>query len=62
VPIEYALDHLAQRWNVPPWVLDSDDPEIARWVRRGMIFQQLEVDAASSRQRGVPGARPMRRR
>lgn len=39
VPFIYVLDVLAQRWHVPPWVLDDAPVE---WLLRGLEFQRIE--------------------
>jgi len=46
VPMLYGLDILARRWHVPPWAFDTDDPEVSRWIARGLLFQQFEAQAA----------------
>jgi hypothetical protein len=50
VPVEYTIDRLARRWHVAPWVLLSEEPEIAHWVRLGLLFDRLESQATANRQ------------
>lgn len=38
VPMWVHIESLAKRWGVPPWVLDSDDSDVALWVRRGLYL------------------------
>jgi hypothetical protein len=42
VPELYAIEQLAARWGIPPWEMNSDDPEVGLWIRRGLIFRRLE--------------------
>ncbi len=45
VPLIYVLEKLARRWGVPPWELRTDDPEISRWILRGLLFSRFEDEA-----------------
>lgn len=45
VPLLYALERLARRWGVPPWVLDTDDPLVSQWIQRGLLFSRFEAEA-----------------
>ncbi len=42
VPTLYVLEQLAARWGIPPWALEVDDPQVGKWIKRGLIFQRLE--------------------
>lgn len=53
VPLEYAIWRLAIRTGIPPWELVSDDPERTAWLFRGLIFRQLEDEAATKTKKGV---------
>lgn len=39
MPFTYALEQLAMRWHVAPWVLDEAPVE---WIIRGLEFADLE--------------------
>lgn len=39
VPLSYQVEALAQRWHVPPWVIEDAPLE---WVMRGLEFMRLE--------------------
>ena len=45
LPWEYRLDQLAQRWHVAPYQIEAAlaDPLVQLWVRRGLIFMNLEA-------------------
>jgi hypothetical protein len=48
-PYSYRLEQLAARWGVPPWLLETDDPEVGKWVLRGLEFQSIEYGARNMR-------------
>lgn len=39
VPFTYVLDALAQRWGIPPWVLEDAPID---WLIRGLEFLRIE--------------------
>lgn len=45
LPLAYRLELLARRWNTSPYEIEErlDDPLVQTWVRRGLIFMQLEA-------------------
>jgi hypothetical protein len=43
VPVTYAIDALAQRWGVAPWVIENA-PD-ADWIVRGLYFLKVEAQA-----------------
>lgn len=45
VPLIYAIEQLARRWGIPPWQLDTDDPDVSRWLQRGLLFSRFESEA-----------------
>jgi hypothetical protein len=49
VPLLYALEQLAQRWGVAPWLLETDDPLISQWIHRGLLFASFEAQARPKR-------------
>ena len=51
VPLEYALDALAQRWGVAPWELEEAPGE---WVLRGLEFMRIE-SSVTTRKAGKRG-------
>jgi len=42
VPYVYVVEMLARRWNVPPWVLESDEAD-PLWIIRGLEFIRMET-------------------
>ena len=51
MPLEYALDALAQRWGVAPWQLEEAPGE---WVLRGLEFMRIE-SSVTTRKAGKRG-------
>lgn len=45
LPFWYRFEQLAVRWSIAPHLLEQAmaDPDVARWVRRGLIFMHLEA-------------------
>lgn len=52
LPWVYRFEALAKRWHTTPYAIERelDDPIVQTWVRRGMIFLNLE---AVEVQRGI---------
>lgn len=40
----YVLDLIARRYGIAPWTIDVEDPATYRYLRRAMIFMQMEND------------------
>ena len=62
VPLLYAIDQLAQRYSVEPWVFipdefDTPDETRTMWLQRGLIFMSMEASVKVTR--GRPGEKPV---
>jgi hypothetical protein len=44
-PHVYMIEGVAQRWHVPPWIFDTDDPVISRWLQLGLLLEDFERQA-----------------
>lgn len=44
-PLLYLIDQVAHRYGIAPWLFESDDPDISRWLQRGLLFQSFESQA-----------------
>jgi hypothetical protein len=44
VPFDYVLEQLAERWHVPPWVVEEAPVE---WVLRTLEYRRLEGSVRS---------------
>lgn len=50
-PLLYTIDLVARRYGVAPWVFDTDDPAISRWLQRALLFASFEAQARKGKKR-----------
>lgn len=46
--MSYTLDLIARRYGVAPWTINPDDPETYRYLRRALVFMNMEDDKAQA--------------